>query len=101
MSGPSVIQYRVSWEMPPPTFVALDCEDIFGPGVWPKLSPADWDALPWQLAVNVTDDLEGAVDQYRGLVEWADTHAQPIRNVRIERRTPPEWEEFTPDARSD
>lgn len=86
-------QFRVSWEMPPATVTAFEYEDLHGPGVWLRLSAEQWEALPWRPSENVTDDYEAALDQYRRLASWADSHEQPIRNVKLEHRAPPEWTE--------
>ena len=80
--------------MPPPAVVAYDYEEIYGPNVWRTLSQEQWDALPWSQVVNITDDHDGAHDQYTVLAQWADTHEQPIRNVKIEQRQPNEWAEM-------
>lgn len=89
MSG----RFRVSWEMPPPTVVAFEYEDRYGPGIWRTLTDQQWDALPWHPVVNETDD-DSCLDQYRQLKEWAETHEQPIRNVKLERQvSQPAWEE--------
>lgn len=84
-------EYRVSWEMPPPISSVADYEGRFGKGVWPTLSIKEWEALPWRPCENITDDHDGAHDQFTQLRAWADTHEQPIRNVRIEQRDPNAW----------
>lgn len=88
------VQYRVSWEMPSAIMVAAyDWEAIYGPDVWPKLTDEQWDALPWAPSENVTGDHDAAHDQFTQLTTWADSHQQPIRNVKIEQRPFDGWSE--------
>jgi hypothetical protein len=82
-------EYRVSWEMPPPTVVAYDYEDVYGRDVWKRLTPRQWGSLPWRTSENITDNHDDAHDQYATLKGWAETHEQPIRNVTIEERPSP------------
>jgi len=92
---PEGTQLRVSWDMPPATVTAYDYEDRYGPGVWLRLSAEQWEALPWHRTENVTENHEAALEQYRKLAEWAESHEQPIRNVKLEARPLPEWTEVT------
>lgn len=87
-------EFLVEWEMPPANVAAYEWEDRYGRGVWPKLPREQWDGLPWRAAAGVvTEDYEQALGQYRQLKRWADSHEQPIRNVRLSARKPPEWSE--------
>lgn len=87
MSGPSVTEYRLSWESPSP----LECdgyEQLNGKDVWQRF---DWSELwlTWHPTTVTFRSNEGVdrLDQYRTLKEWADTRYQPIRNVTLEQRT--------------
>lgn len=87
-------EFLVEWEMPPPQVTAFDYEDRYGPGVWLRLTEQQWEALPWRASEGrVTTDYGEALDQYRQLKRWADSHEQPIRNVKLSARRPPEWSE--------
>jgi hypothetical protein len=89
---PAGTEFLVSWEMPPATVTAYDYEDLYGRDVWLRLTAQQWEALPWKAASgHVTTDYDNALDQYRQLAAWADSHEQPIRNVKLEQRRPPEW----------
>lgn len=91
---PEGTEFLVEWEMPPPNVTAFEYEDRYGPGVWLRLTREQWDGLPWKASAgHVTTDHEQALDQYRKLAEWADSHEQPIRNVKLSARKPPEWTE--------
>ena len=88
-----MIQNRLSWQALGP-WETNRMEEKFGPGVWTTLSEAEWQSLPWGkrtfvvFAEDTTGDRE---DQYRTLQKWAETHYQPIRDVRME------WREIADD----
>lgn len=61
-------------------------EYTHGKGVWPRLTEAEWDALPdWHRTTVVFVGNE-RMRQYHTLKRWAETHEQPIRNVTLEKR---------------
>lgn len=78
--------------MPSPLLVA-EVESARGELVWPTLSYLEWEALPWRPVENVTDDEARARAQYQRLRDWADTHAQPIRSVRLASAAPGAWQD--------
>lgn len=93
---PPGTEFLVRWEMPPATVTAYEYEDRYGRDVWLRLSAEQWNALPWKPSSgHVTTDYDSALDHYRRLSRWADSHEQPIRNVKLEQRRPPEWTEVT------
>jgi hypothetical protein len=75
-------RYRLEFESINP----LDAADIVarrGKDVWPALTDEEWNALSWH-PVNREDNSERSVrQQYERLLQWAATHEQPIRNVRM------------------
>ena len=90
------IEYRLSWEGIG-AFNAADMETLHGPKVWPTLSDADWEALPWQQpTVKIDTD---PWQQFNTLRRWAETHEQPIRKVRLEQREVPDIDSGWIDAR--
>lgn len=90
-----IVQYRVSWEMPPAIMFVADYEDRHGKDVWPTLTEEEWNELPWAPCARVVDDrIEAVLPQFKQLSSWAESHEQPVRNVKLEKRTPAEWEEI-------
>lgn len=89
-------EYRLSWEMPKNHWWVAAQEDRFGRAVWVAEWEANqWDSPEWQSVEwsPVTRIDTNPWDQYNGLSKWADTHEQPIRNVKLERRTHPNPDE--------
>ena len=79
----TVVEYRLSWEMPTDHWLIAAIEAEHGKDVWPTY---DWDSLgEWKTTTAVFHD--GArMDQYNTLKRWAATREQPIRNVVLEQR---------------
>lgn len=87
-------RYRLSWESIDP-HQAADMERRFGRGVWRTLSQDAWDQLSWHPVVKEADTPADVTAQHDNLKAWADSHEQPIRNVRLERSAAPaapSWE---------
>lgn len=87
------IERRMSWRSVSP-FYADSMEVICGRDIWQRLTQSEWDALPWQdkpTSVIFTGD--DRMDQYQTLRRWAETHEQPVRDVRLDERQPAEWTE--------
>jgi hypothetical protein len=84
-------EYRVEFESVKP-LQAAEMVAHHGKDIWSRLSPAEWDALQW---VSVTSNGRRSVieSQYRNLLEWASSHAQPVRNVRLLKRKDTAWED--------
>jgi hypothetical protein len=82
-------EYRLTWESID-SMQAAAMEERYGKYVWNQLLPEQWDALSWrEPTVRVGSEGSDIHDQHRTLREWARTHDQPIRNVRLERRERP------------
>jgi hypothetical protein len=70
-------------------FSAAAREQLDGPNVWLTLTETEWDALPWGdpvVQVRRPKHEREVMAQYEVLCDWAKTHEQPIRDVRLERR---------------
>lgn len=78
-------EYRLSWASPD-AWACAEVERLHGKSHWPRMTEAEWDALPgWhRTEVVFTDDER--MGQYHTLLGWATTREQPIRNVTLERR---------------
>jgi hypothetical protein len=74
-------RYRLEWESID-SHQAADIELMFGKGIWPKMPEGQWDALSWHPVSKEGTEL-GLRDQYQTLKKWAESHKQPIRNVRL------------------
>jgi hypothetical protein len=90
--GAGLIEYRLSWDSPSPW--ACDAvERTLGRHAWPTY---DWDLLEGWHRTEVMFTGDERMGQYHTLTKWAETREQPIRNVRLEKRTRPqlddEWE---------
>lgn len=91
-----VTEYRLSWESVDSFFCAT-AEQRFGRDVWQRTS---WDEFIPEHQWHTTSVVftEGRWDQYNLVRKWADTHEQPIRNVRLEKRQSPNpdegWEPY-------
>lgn len=77
-------QYRVSWDMLSPAFADAYQQEK-GENVWPTLSPEVWEGLPWSRTQRLSTD-PSTPSQATQLINWATSHAQPIRDVVIETR---------------
>lgn len=78
------IEYRLTFETVDSNWAA-HFEDSGGKyeHLWDE---GDWDTLPWLPPVTrITGDAD-IHGQHAQLKRWADSHEQPIRNVRLERR---------------
>jgi hypothetical protein len=74
-------RWRLEFESIDP-YQAADIELTFGKGIWPRMSDAQWASLSWHPVSKEGTEL-GLRDQHRTLKEWATTHEQAIRNVRL------------------
>jgi hypothetical protein len=78
----SRFEYRLTWESIDPFWAGAfqgRYEHLWDEG--------DWDTLPWTAPVSRVAGEDGGIhDQHRALKQWAESHEQPIRNVRLERR---------------
>lgn len=52
-----------------------------------------WDEIPWNdyLTERETNDEGSARDQYEGLCKWAESHEQPIKDVRLFHAGDSQW----------
>lgn len=77
-------RYRLEFETIDPHQAAA-MELRYGPGVWLTLSDDEWKALSWHPVTRESSgcDGKGVFNQYATLRGWAETHEQPIRNVRL------------------
>lgn len=96
---PDGFRYRVEFESIDP-HEAAEYEALRGPGVWRSLTDEQWERLSWHPVSREADTLAGVKDQAATLTEWADTHEQPIRNVRLLRSAVDAWEPVTEGAGS-
>lgn len=65
---------------------ASDMEAKYGKGVWLACPDDMWDGLPWSTPTVVMFVDDDRMDQYNTLKRWAETHEQPIRDVKLEER---------------
>lgn len=82
MSDNPTYEYRLSWESADPWW-CNEMEQRHGRDfAWIPIE--HWAQVPWEPpVVVVTSD---PWQQFNTLSEWARTHYQPIRNVKLERR---------------
>lgn len=85
------VQYRLTFESID-THHAAAMEHQYGKKVWPMLTDEQWAALPWTPPVERISGDGDIRGQHTTLRKWAETHEQPIRNVRLERREVPDDE---------
>lgn len=78
-------EYRLSWEVGDAITPAV-VEKVCSPREdrWQTLTDEEWDGLVWRSVTRT--DREPPSQQVNTLREWARTHYQAIRNVRLERR---------------
>lgn len=84
--------YRLEWESADPDLVD-EMERREGRDVWPRLTEHEWESLPWHPVSREADTPLHITEQCRNLSTWAESHEQPIRNVRLLRSGAPTWEE--------
>lgn len=91
-------RYRLEWESID-THQADAMEQAHGTGVWQRLDSAQWDSLSWHRSHRETDSPLDIEAQYERLTSWAETHEQPVRNVRLLRSVAvaAEWEAIQAD----
>lgn len=82
-----MIEYRLTWEMPADVHLVTRIQETHGRGVWPTY---DWDTLGEWTTIEVVFTGDARMGQYNTLRNWAATREQPIRNVKLEKRTAPE-----------
>ncbi len=86
-------EWRLSWEMADPHWCANTVAE-HGKGVYKTIPDDAWDNLPWcPPIVKVVQTWPEIKNQYETLRRWAETHEQPVRNVKLESRTAGDWEE--------
>jgi hypothetical protein len=88
-------RYRLEWESINP-HQADEYERLRGKGVWPTLTEDVWGRLSWHPVARESDTRDGVQDQFATLARWADSHEQPIRNVRLSRSVATSWVPFDP-----
>lgn len=77
-------RYRLEFESIDPHQAAA-MEQRYGRDVWFGLSDDEWEELAWHPVTRESSgcDSKGVFNQYATLREWANSHEQPIRNVRL------------------
>ncbi len=74
------------------SFAAADMVARYGKGIWVRLSPLEWEALPWTQPITSEGKGFAALkSQYKNLKRNAETHEQPIRNVQFLKSKTSEW----------
>ncbi len=84
-------RYRLEWESVDPWF-ASEQEALFGKYVWASTPSEAWTTFPWHPVSRESESRSSIEAQYRRLKAWAESHQQPIRNVRL-LRSATSWEE--------
>lgn len=87
-------RYKVVFESISPIQAAA-MQEQYGRGIWAKLTDAEWDALQWLPPITSDGKSPNTLrQQYKSLLQWAESHEQPIRNVHFYRTVASEqWEE--------
>jgi len=90
--NPYAQRYRLTFETLDMIFVS-DMEARKGEKCWLTIGKYQWETLPWHPIVKEATENTGILDQHAQLKQWAQTHEQPIRNVKLERLvSQPVWE---------
>jgi len=83
-------RYRLEWESVDPHEAAA-LEKEYGSGIWQRLAAGQWDALSWH-PVSREHGVPGSIhQQFLNLKAWAESHEQPVRNVRLLRSAAQSW----------
>lgn len=84
-------RYRLLFETIDP-HQAETFEQHYGTAIWRNLNDVEWGALSWHEVSREADTPSEITAQYENLLAWAESHEQPIRNVRLERSAASAWE---------
>lgn len=87
---PDGFRYRLEFETVMPLYAA---EFEHRRGYWQQLSQAEWANLPWVPVSKEVMTKAAIANQFNNLLAHAESHEQPIRNVRMLRTAQGEWEE--------